>query len=156
MNLGEKALLYNYNSNPGICENRKRKATEAATAAASTISAATTSSHNTNGWKFPNFNGHVVTAKATKYTGNAVWDHYMTNYHDVPLGRFHIPMSPSAGTLESSTPLAVNSPSDSRDSWNSDLEMQSMDTNYSTTVDSSSGFPNFSPVHPSKYRRLHL
>jgi hypothetical protein len=117
--------------------------------------------HDTEGFRFPCFNGHVVSTKSTKDTGNLVWDHYMTNYHDIPLGKFHNPMSPSAATSESSsTPMTMDTSSDSRDSWKSDMGMLSVtlgDIAATTTMEvSSSSFPNFSPVRPSKSRRLHL
>ncbi|KAG7342076.1 hypothetical protein IV203_007168 [Nitzschia inconspicua] len=134
-------------------ENRKRKTTEEIDSLATAYNIVP--GQPLNG-RFPIFNGHLVSTKPSNDTGNAVWDHYMTNYHDVPLGRFHNPMSPSAVSFESASPMTMDtSSSDSRDSWSSDSGVQSMDMIDERST-ASSLFPNFSPLRPSKSRRLHL
>lgn len=125
------------------------------------IATATLAQIGHGGGDIPNSNGHVVSTNSSRDTGNAVWDHYMTNYHDVPLGRFHNPMSPTAAVrLDKTSPMAMDmclSDSSSRDSWScSDSGMQMVDMHDEQSSASSSSFPNFSPLRPTKSRRLHL
>jgi hypothetical protein len=137
-------------------ENRKRKQTEDVPATAQDLMIH--SLQPKMNAHLPNFNGHVVTTRSSKDTGNSVWDHYMTNYHDVPLGRFHIPMSPSAASFEPGSPMTMDTSSDSRDSWSSDSAMTSTEdmNDGSPATSSSSVFPRFSPLRPTKSRRLLL